>query len=336
MAVAQLIFTMVVAAPPSAAGPLEQARLLAEEGNWAQAARRLSPVVDPERAAAGPLALLTRAVLEAGDLRRARLLAERGLLRFPDDLGFRRLDLAVLVARRQWAEASAAARSILAEEPTDRIAWRQLAAATLQRNDDADKRVVLEAAHLAQPDDPVIYEKHVRAQFLAEHLTTAADLVEAAIGRPALTGDRRFVRLAVRVGEAAGRPALARRWLAKIPPAERDTALSLLEARIALTENKPRTAEAALKRLIDRGVASPAVLVRAGQMAEARGAFGRAEALYAQAAEGEGDEARVARLFLGRFLAKIGNRERARQVVHAYLAEYPADGYARQLLNVLR
>ena len=339
MAVAELILTLALSAPPAtAASPetLERARKLAVDGQWSESAALLTPIVDADSAPAGLLALLTRTVLESGDLRRARLLSERGLLRFPDDLRFRRLDLAVLVARRQWKEASAAAKSILAERPDDEVAWRQLAAATLAQSDETEKRAVLEAAHLALPNDPLIFEKHVRAQFLAGHLDLARASVKKALSIDALSGDERFIRLAVRVAEAAGATTLAKRWLARIPPARRDTPLTLLEARLALTEGDSRAAETALERLIERGDASPSVLVRAGQLAEARGALGRAEARYAQAAEGEGDQARVARLFRARFVAKLGDRKRAEQILRTYLAEYPGDAYARQLLRVIR
>ena len=352
MAAASLIvaWLWVAAPPPPTLSPEEfaQAQTWARDGEWAKAAQALSPRLDPATAPAPALALLTRAVLESGDVRRARLLAERGLFRFPDDLQFRRLDLAVLIARRQWPEAVAAAKSVLAQRPDDAIAWRQLAAATLESADEAEQRAVLEAAMLAIPDDPVLYDKHVRAQFLAEHYPTAARWVEKALERPDLVSNPSFIRLAVRVAEAAQRPRLARRWLEKVPPAERDRALTLLEARLALAENAPRRAERALDRLIARGDASSSVLVRAGQLAEARGAWGRAEALYRQAAEGRtadaeataglepDDSARVARLFLARFLVKIEQTERAERTLRAYLAEYPDDAYARQLLRLLR
>lgn len=312
----------------------EQGRKLAVEGQWTEAARVLTPLVDPEQAPADAVVLLTRAVYESGDLRRARLLAERGVLRFPEDRRFRRLDLAVLIARQSWPEAALAAKSILAKDPTDALAWRQLAAATLALPDEAERRAVLEAAYLANPEAPDLFERHLRAQLMAGHLATAASLAQAALTHPKLTADPRFVRLAVRAAEAAQNPKLARHWLAQIPPAERDTSLSLLEARIALAEDDPKAAEAALSRLIARGTADAAILIRAGDLAEKRGDFGRAEALYAQAAEGDSDAARIARLTWARLLAKIGNRTRAERILRVYLAEHPEDAYARQLLRI--
>ena len=343
MAVAELMLSfalLITTAPTDDESARQQAianaRQMAVDGRWAEAARTLTPHVDPATANADVLVLLARAVFESGDLRRARLLAETGLLRFADDLRFRRLDLAVLVARRQWGEASAAARSLLATHPDDPVAWRQLAAATLAGGDESEQRVVLEAAHLAVPDDPLLLQKHIRAQFLANHVDTAKKLIEGAAAKSSLASDRRFITLAVRIAERADDPALARRWLDRVPPAERDTQLTLLEARLAIASNNKAAAEKALSRLIERGDANPSVLVRAGQLAEARGALGRAEVLYTQAGEGTGDQARIARLFLARFLAKIGNRERAEDILRAYLAERPDDAYARQLLRVVR
>lgn len=315
--------------------PLERGQALAAEGRWAEAARTLTPVVDPETASAGALALLTRVSLEAGDVRRARLLAERGLLRFPEDLRFRKLDLAVLVARRDWREARAAARSVLAVDPADPLAWRQLAAASLEleASPGPEARAALEAAHLANPEDREIFTRHLRAQLAADHTEAAADLAREGL-RLAPSPD--LVELGVRAAEAVKDAELARAWLGRVPPSERSTRLTLLEARVALAAGDPSAAEAALRRLIDRGEADPAVLVRAGKLAEDRGAFGRAEALYVQAAEGEGEAARVARLTLARLLAKIENHARARVVLEAYLAEHPSDAYARQLLRLVK
>ena len=337
MAAPQIALILLLTAAPEvpSVDATERARSFAREGRWAEAARTLS-AVDASTAPADVLVLLTRAVLESGDLRRARLLGERGLLRFPDDIRFRRLDLAVLIERRQWSEAAAAARSILSKQPEDPIAWRQLAAATIAGDDEAQQRAVLEAAHLAAPDDPVLFEKHVRAQFLAQHLETAVALAEDALKRPTLADNRAFIRLAVRVAEAAGRRTLARQWLKRIPPAARDTPLTLLEARLAMADDDPKAAEAAFRRLIDKGEASPSVLIRAGQMAEDRQDWGRAETLYAQAAEGDGPSAPLAQLFRARLLAKIGDRTRAARLLRTYLTERPADAYARQLLGVIQ
>lgn len=330
-----LVLALALGAPEP--GPLEEGRSLAEAGRWEEAAAVLTPAVAPEAAPAGALALLTRVVLEAGDLRRARLLAERGLLRFPNDLRFRRLDLAVLVARRDWQEAAAAARSVLVRDPSDALAWRQLAAAEIERRGDgtADARAALEAAWLLRPDDPELLLLHLRAQLEAGHAEVAAGLAREALERSDLASRPDLVELGVRAAEAAGDPGLAERWLARIPPGDRSTRLTLLEARIALASEDPARAEASLGRLVARGDASPAVLVRAGELAEARGDLGRAEALYAQAAEGEGEASRVAALTLARFLAKIGNAGRAREILETYLAERPGDAYARQLLRVV-
>lgn len=312
----------------------ERAQQNAAEGRWSEAADILTPLIEPERASADALAFLTRAVFESGDLRRARLLSERGLLRFPKDLRFRRLDLAVLVARRSWSEAAAAAKSLLAQDFADPIAWRQLAAASLALPEESERRVVLEAAHLAAPDDPAIFERHLRAQLLADHLAEAERLTERALSYPKLKTNPQFVLLAVRAAEAAKNPKLARKWLNQVAPEARDTTLSLLEARIALSEDDPQAAEAALARLIARGTTAPTILIRAGDLAEKRGDFGRAESLYAQAAEGETDAARIARLTLARLLNKIGNARRAQILLRAYLKDHPDDTYARQLLRV--
>mgnify|MGYP006289566559 CR=1 FL=1 len=336
LALSILLLVAAPGAPGDAASALARGRELAQDGRWAEAVEILGPHVDADAAPADALVLLTRAVLEDGDLRRARLLAERGLLRFPEDLRFRRLDLAVLVERRDFGEAAGAARAVLARAPADRIAWRQLAAAALASDDEARQRAALEAAWLVDPDDDALFERHLRAQLAADHLETARALAADALERPLPDPPERLVGLAARAAEAAGDPELARRWLARIPADDRSRTLTLLEARIALASDDDRAAEAALARLVDRGEADPAVLVRAGRLAEARGALGRAEALYRRAARGEGDSARLAVLMRARLLAKRGARSSAETLLRTYLAEHPDDRYARQLLRVLR
>jgi tetratricopeptide (TPR) repeat protein len=137
------------------------ARSLVAQEKWSDAIGVLREVVDVERSPAVELGLYARAAYESGDLRLASLLAERGVLRFPADLTLRRIDLEVLVRRGAWNDALEAALSLLASEPTDPLAWRQLAAAA-DRVAPELALPALEAASLAAPDDAAVSLRFAR------------------------------------------------------------------------------------------------------------------------------------------------------------------------------
>jgi tetratricopeptide (TPR) repeat protein len=120
--------------------------------DWAGVIEVLRGEVDPETSDAPELGLYARAAFERGDLRLAALLAERGVMRFPEDVPLRRLDVAILLEREDWDEAAEAALGLLAREPDDPLLWRQLAAAT-ERSDSVLSVAALEAASLASLDD---------------------------------------------------------------------------------------------------------------------------------------------------------------------------------------
>lgn len=320
-------------APRLTAARLGQARALGAIGRWAQVTELLSPWVEAETSPAAALGLLGRAALETGDLRRASLLAERGILRFPEVLAFRRLDTAVLLERHDWRRAGEAAQSVLARAPLDAVAWSQLAAAQRKLADETERRAALEAAHLSDPSDDSVFARHLQAQFDAGHHPEAVRLVRIALDRPALRRDGAFVELAVRTAEAAEVPELGRRWLSLVPPSARSRILTLLEARLALATNNTRAARTALERLIKNGETSAAVFVRAGKLAEDDGRLTEAEGLYAQASTMEGEAARYAELALARLYLRTKQRERAEDTLQRYLANHPDDRYARQLLR---
>ncbi|MGF1508226.1 MAG: tetratricopeptide repeat protein [Myxococcota bacterium] len=128
------------------------ARTRAAQDDWPGVIAALKDVVDVQRSSAPEIGLYARAAFEEGDLRLASVLVERGMLRFPDDVALRRLDIATLLKREAWGEASEAALGLLATNPDDALLWRQLAAAT-ERSDSALSMAALEAATLAAPED---------------------------------------------------------------------------------------------------------------------------------------------------------------------------------------
>lgn len=160
---------------------LEQARtglarsLVAQE-KWAGAIEVLRGVVDIDRSPAIELALYARAAYEAGDLRLASLLAERGLLRFPEDVTLRRIDVEVLVRREAWSDALEAALGLLARVPDDELGWRQLAAA-------ADRAApelavpALEAAAMVSPERSGLALRFARRLYEQGDYARVIDLV---------------------------------------------------------------------------------------------------------------------------------------------------------------
>ena len=307
-------------------------RTLVERGSYRDAIDVLAGVVDPSGATAPELGLYARAAFEGRDLRLASVLVERGIVRFPRDRSFRRLDVATLLERGAWDEAREAALALLALDPGDRIAWRQLAAGSREA-DESSRLAAIEAAMLANDQDRDLRRRHALAQLEAGH--TKAALASAdkllAVKRPG----PELVELGVRIAEAAGETKRARTWLARVSASRRTKALHLLAARLAIREGKPEAAGAALDRVIASGQASASVLLWAGHIADRADDHAKAEALYQQAIALSGPSADLARLHHARLLHRIGQPDRARRVLESYLARRPDDEPARKLLQII-
>jgi tetratricopeptide (TPR) repeat protein len=106
------------------------AQVLVDQSKWKAASDILGEVVKVDHGSASELGLYARVAFELRDLRLASLLVERAIIRFPSDLSFRRLDLALLMERNESKKAFEAARALLAKHPNDAQIWKQLAAIT--------------------------------------------------------------------------------------------------------------------------------------------------------------------------------------------------------------
>lgn len=314
--------------------PLGLARALVDRAAWREAAQVLGQVVRVDEASAPELGLYARVAYELRDLRLASLLVERGILRFPADETFRRLDVAILLERGDLDEAYEAAWSFLTKNPQDALAWRQLAVVTERSKDTELRLATLEAAMLANDSDRRLRRSHMMAQFEAGHTGPALEMVDEMIARSGVT-DVSLIELGVRIADDAGEIAKARKWLAKVPAGQRTEALHLLDARMAVRSGEPGAASVALDRLIAAGKASATVFLWAGQLAEQTRDTARAEALYHQASDQAGPSGRLAVLYLARLLHKIDQPNRATQLLATYLAEHPDDTPARSLLAVI-
>ena len=308
-------------------------RILVDRTAWREAATLLGETVDIETAPAGELALYARVAYELRDLRLASLILDRGVVRFPANQRLRRLDLAVLAERGDDKRAFQAAFAFLAKNPDDLKAWRHLAAIAQDSEDEDLRLAALEAATLANPEDPRLRRSHAVAQLQAGHHIEALKSAEVMMANA--PKDRDVTELAIRIAEAAGELGQARRWLNKVPMKRRSDTLHLLDARVALREKDPAAAGRALQRLIESGKATGPVLVWAARIAEQRGDTGQAEALYQQSRDMGGPSARIAVLHLARLLHRIGQPERAGRILATYLAKNPDDTPAQSLMAVI-
>jgi len=310
------------------------ARALVDRAAWRDAAKVLSQVVEVDSATANELGLYARVAYELRDLRLASLLVERGILRFPADQTFRRLDVAVLLERGDLDGAYEAAWSFLTKDPQDALAWRQLAVVTEGSKNTELRLATLEAAMLSNSKDRRLRRAHMLAQFEAGHTGPALAMVERMIAESKTT-DVSLIELGVRIADEAGDMTQARSWLKRVPMTQRTESLHLLDARLALRAGDTGAARAALDQLIAAGRASATVFLWAAQLAERSRDMARAEALYHQASDHQGPSGRLAVLHLARLLHKIDQPDRASQLLATYLAEHPDDTPARSLLAVI-
>ncbi len=310
------------------------ARVHVEIKEYSKAAALLGQVLDTASCGQSELKLYAHVAYENGDQRLATLLVQKGITRFPKDRALRKLDLALLIDDGRTQDAKSAAQSLLRTNPTDPILWRHLAAASQDEQDPALRLATLEAALLADPNNPSLFKRHLVEQMNAGHHHEALTRAKAKLSASKKV-DATILEVAARAAEATGELDLARAWLGRIPAKKQRRSIPLLEARIALAMNDAKGARRALQTLIDQGETSPSVFLWAGQVAEQMGNHADAEVQYRQAMGLEGERARLATLYLAKLLARIHQRERATHILASYLAKHPSDTSARALLATL-
>lgn len=180
------------------------ARALAEAEDWSGVVEALRTRVDVQQSEAPMLGLYARAAFEVGDLRLATLLVERAMIRFPEDLALRRLDVALLLRREQWSGAAEAALGVLSLEPHDALAWSQLAAA-LERSGGALALAATEAASLVDPSvGAALAGKLVRAGAPEDAIETLRSLPVEGSEQVRAVAALRARRFDLELGQAAG------------------------------------------------------------------------------------------------------------------------------------
>lgn len=315
------------------------AHLAARREDWAGAVVLLGTHCDTNTVAAPALELYAQVALRSGDQRLAAVLVQQGLVRFPAQAGFRRLDLLLLVQAKRFAEAIQAARSLLANDPRMIEAWRQLAYCAQETGDHQGLLAALEAAWLVTgevPDRRRLADAQLEAGQAATALGHYRVLIADGSGKriaSAAANDQLLMAAAARAASEAGELALARAWLDAVPEAVRDRRVRLAQARLALQAHDTTAAEVALSALLAQGESDPAVLTWAAYVAEGAGHDDVAEARYRQSLAGAiaADQARLPTLRLAALLQRGGRGAEARRLIDAHLAKHPDDGDARAL-----
>jgi TolA-binding protein len=314
------------------------AQIAADRGEWPQAVTRCAQAIDVNAASPAELLFYTQASYQAHDWRLATTLIGQGIMRFPHELGFRRLELAMLVQSERAGEAGLAIRALLAQSPDDTDLWRNLSWAKQSCGEERDALVGLEAACLTKPDDRDLARRLGDAQ-LGQHMPQAAfETFRHLIGEPPLAeavADARLMESAARAAADSGEIAQARTWLAAVPEKQRTRAQRLLAARLAVQSGDSAGADAAIRAVIDLGERDPAVLTWAGHLAEQAHDDARAEALYNQAATADGAAAGTATLRLVALLHRQQRMDEATTLVASHLAKYPNDQQALALRAAL-
>ena len=201
------------------------AGLAARREDWPTALKFLAAHCDAN-ADDRTLLLYAQAAWRTSDARLATVLTQQGLARFPDQPGFRRLDLALLIQTHRWAEAASAARSALAATPRQAELWRQLAYCEQEAGHGETAVAALEAAWLVD-QDPATRRRLAETQLALGQATAALPHFRALVGepvRPEAAADAGLMAIAARAAADGGEPALARAWLAAVPPASCATA----------------------------------------------------------------------------------------------------------------
>ena len=317
---------------------LALAQILGRQEKWSQAAKLLGRHAAPDACGADVLFLYAQVAHRMDDGRLCTLLTRKGIVRFPGDLRFRRLELALLADTSQHAAMQQSVMLLLRTAPADATLWQHLAYSCDRAGNSADALAALEALVLCRPAD-----MDARQRLLAGHLAGGDWLAGVALGRSLLAGP--YAKLAaastgvmdllIRAADMGSRDDILSTWLARVGDESHTRAMRLAAAKLALRRSEPAQARAALDKLIGSGETDPAVFVWAGHLAQRARDYPRAEALYTQARRLKGDAARTATLYLARLYITLKRLDQAARLLGAYLASHPADSPARAMLALV-
>ena len=314
------------------------AQVLARQEKWAEAAELLGRSVATDSCDAETLLLYAQVAHRLEDTRLCGLLVNTAVRRFPSDLRFRRLDLAVCLDRGDHRAADAAVKVLLRAAPADADLWRQRAFVSDRAGRGIDTVAALEACLLCDPNDPVRHRRFLASLLAGGDWCTSVKHGRALLAGPiakAAAADVALMTLLIRAADMGEEDSILESWLALVPEKARTREMRIVAARRALRLGKTGEARAALRRLIEQGETDASALLWAGHLAEKAEDWPEAETLYEHARRREGSAARLATLYLARLYLRRGRTDEAGRLLRAYLNAHPEDSSARALLAVV-
>jgi predicted Zn-dependent protease len=314
------------------------AQVLVRGEKWAQAIKMFGRFTDIDTCGVEELFMYTHCARQVEDGRLCELLVRKGVVRFPGDERFRRLDLAIMIDSDDDPGASKVIRLMLRKKPTDSGLWQQLAFVSARMERDSDRTAALEADLLCNPGDLARHRRFLGALLASGDWLTAVrhgeSLLSGGLTKKA-AADKVIMELLIRAADTGTRDALCEKWLALVPEKSHTRAMRIAATRTALRRGRTGSAREALDRLIEEGETDASVFLWAGHLAEQQNDLARAETLYGQARTLKGQSARSAELYLARLMFRNNRLSEAKRILGAYLNTYAEDSSARALLSLV-
>jgi len=315
------------------------AQVYARQNKWGKAAELLGRFVVTDSCDADTLLLYAQVAQRHEDVRLCELLIEKAIERFPSDMRFRRLDLAVRIDQKDHLAAGQAVDVLLRSNPADPELWRQRAFVSDRADKQADAIAALEACLLCDPNDLTKHRRFVAALVIAGDWYTAFRHGQSLLAGPlakSASADARLMGLLIRAADAGQKDDILGKWLKLVPDKSRTLDMGIVATRLALRLGELADARTALRGLIEQGQADAGVYLWAGHLAEKAKDWAEAETLYGHAMRQKSPTAALASLYLARLLLHRGRTDEAARRLRAYLDQHPQDSSARALLAVAK
>jgi len=315
------------------------AQVYARQNKWGQAAELLGRFVQADSCDADTLLLYAQVAQQNEDARLCGLLVEKAIRRFPSDLRFRRLDMAVRIDQQDNLAAGLAVEVLLRANPTDPELWRQRAFVSDRADKQADAIAALEACLLCDPNDLAKHRRFLAGLVIAGDWRTAVTHGRSLLAGPlakSASSDIALMALLIRAADTGQEDATLGKWLALVPEKSRTLDMGIVATRLALRVGELADARSALRHLIEQGQADAGVYLWAGHLAEKAKDWAEAETLYGQAGRQKSATASLAALYQARLLLHRGRTDEAARLLRAYLDQHPQDSSARALLAVAK
>ncbi len=315
---------------------LALACLQARREKWESAARLLGQFVNVDQAGAEHLMLYARVAYELENYRLCRLLVNKGMMRFPLEEDFRRLDLQLTLVEEDSMAAFVALRERVQVEPGNASHWRNLAVHYSQRDRPGKSLAAWEAAVLCDPCDLELRKNYVSMLLQEGDWFSVTQRGLEYFGKHNNKMDFELAGIFIQAAEMGRRDDLLRKWLDMIPADKQTRTIIAAGARLALRRDEPERARKALMQLIAMGDVNFRIFLTAGHLAESMNDTLEAEIMYKQALKMDDPHADTAWLYLARLAAQQEKYQDAGLYVNKYLRRHPEDHTARNLELIIK